>query len=65
LEYARRLSDVKTPAEFVVLSTSHARNQVELAVTQSAALRAFSQPSAPTNAEQSNAGVAKELAGQK
>jgi hypothetical protein len=65
LEFARRLGDVKSPAEFVVLSTSHARNQLELAVTHSAALRALSQPSAPTNAEQSNAGVAKELAGQK
>jgi hypothetical protein len=42
LEYARRLRDVKSPSEFVELSASHARKQVDLAVTHSAALRAIS-----------------------
>jgi hypothetical protein len=42
LEYARRLRDVKSPSQFVELSASHARKQVDLAVTHSAALRAIS-----------------------
>jgi hypothetical protein len=36
------VSDVKSSAEFVVLSTSHARKQVDLAVTHLAALRGLS-----------------------
>ncbi len=39
LEYAKRLSDVKSPAEFVELSASHARKQIDMAATHSAALR--------------------------
>ena len=42
MEYANQLRDVKSPSQFVELSVSHARKQVDLAVTQSAALRAIS-----------------------
>jgi Phasin protein len=42
LEYAKRLSEVKSPSEFVELSASHARKQVELTVAHTAALRTFS-----------------------
>src|SRR5450432_1901957 len=61
LEYAKRLSNVKSPAEFVVLSTSHARNQVELAQLYRAALRALVKSTALTNAERLNASIAKVL----
>jgi hypothetical protein len=61
LEYAERLSNVKSPAEFVVLSTSHARNQVELAQLYRAALGALVKSTALTNAERLNASIAKVL----
>jgi len=38
LEYAQRLVNVKTPTEFVVLSTSHAYKQFESIVNQTAEL---------------------------
>jgi hypothetical protein len=64
-EYAQRLADLTSPAEFVELSTGQARKQVELAMRYRAALRALSQPSAPTNVGRSNAGFAKALTRQK
>ena len=51
LEYVRRLSDVKLPSEFVELSASHARKQVDLAMTHTAALRTLSKSSARSTAE--------------
>jgi hypothetical protein len=63
-EYAQRLGDIKSPAEFVVLSTGQVRNQVDLAMLYRAALRTLSQSSALTDAERLNAGIAKVPTGQ-
>src|SRR5208282_732185 len=38
LEYAQRLVNVKTPTEFIELSTSHARKHSELILKQTAEL---------------------------
>jgi hypothetical protein len=59
LEYAQRLANVKSPAEFIELSTSHARKHCELIMTHTAALRALSLSSMTTNAEQMTASIAK------
>ncbi len=42
LEYARLLASVKSPAEFVELTTDHARKHFELIMTHAAALGALS-----------------------
>lgn len=63
VEYAQRLGDVKSPSEFVELSTSHARKHVELVITQAVALGAFSQVLSETSAEQLNADIAKAFDG--
>lgn len=42
LEYARLLASVKSPAEFVELTTNHARKHFELIMTHAAALGALS-----------------------
>ena len=39
LEYGQRLLNIKTPIEFIELSTSHARKQLELIIKQTAELR--------------------------
>jgi hypothetical protein len=41
LEYARELAGVRTPAEFVELSSTHARKQCELILKQTGALKSF------------------------
>jgi hypothetical protein len=41
LDYARRLADVTSPADLILLSTSQARRQVDLLMEQSAALNAL------------------------
>jgi hypothetical protein len=43
LEYAQRLVNVKTPSEFVELSTSHARKQFESIMKQTAELGSIAQ----------------------
>jgi hypothetical protein len=42
LDYARRLVEVTSPADLILLSTSQARKQVDLLMEQSAALNALS-----------------------
>jgi hypothetical protein len=43
LEYAERLATVKTPTEFVEVSTNHARKQFDTITTQTNELRALAQ----------------------
>jgi hypothetical protein len=43
LEYARQLVHVRTPSEFVELSSTHARKQFELILRQTNGLRSFAQ----------------------
>jgi hypothetical protein len=43
LEYAQRLVNVRTPTEFVELSMSHGRKQLELVVKQAADLGSMAQ----------------------
>ena len=43
LEYAQRLVNVKTPTEFVELSMSHGRKQLELVIKQAADLGSIAQ----------------------
>ncbi|HXF89145.1 MAG TPA: phasin family protein [Xanthobacteraceae bacterium] len=52
LDYARRLAEVTSPADLILLSTSQARKQVDLLMEQSAALNALSRAlvAAPTDA---------------
>jgi hypothetical protein len=61
LEYARRLVEVKNPTEFVELSTSHARKQLELIMKQTADLGSIAQRLATSNVERMTAGFAKAL----
>jgi hypothetical protein len=61
LEYAQRLVNVKTPTEFVELSTSHARKQSELILKQTAELVSIAQRLATSNVERMTAGFAKAL----
>jgi hypothetical protein len=61
LEYAQRLVTVKTPTEFVELSTSHARKQLELIIKQTADLGSIAQRLATSNVERMTAGFAKTL----
>jgi phasin protein len=44
LDYARELAQVKSPAAFIALSTSHAQRRFELMMTHAAALGALSHP---------------------
>jgi hypothetical protein len=43
LEYAERLATVKTPTEFIEVSTNHARKQFDTITTQTNELRALAQ----------------------
>jgi hypothetical protein len=65
LEYAQRLANVRSPAEFIELSTNHARKQCELIMTHTAALGALSQSLTKTNAERMTASIAKVFSRQK
>jgi hypothetical protein len=49
LEYALKLTRVTTPFEFIELSTTHARKQFELIMSQTAALGALSRSLTMTN----------------
>jgi Phasin protein len=44
LDYARELAQVRSPTEFIALSTSHARRRIELMMTHAAAFGALSHP---------------------
>ena len=65
LEYAQRLANVRSPAEFIELSTNHARKQCELIMTHTAALGALSQSLTTTNAERMTASITKVFSRQK
>ena len=54
-DYAYRLGAVRTPSEFVALSASHAREQIELVVKHWATFRVLYQSSALTVTGRSNA----------
>ncbi len=64
LDYAQQLANVRSPAEFIALSASHARKHFELIMTHTAALGALSQSLAKTSAEQMTASIAKVLSRQ-
>lgn len=51
LEYAQKLAHVKSPAEFVELSTSHARKQFEAIAAQTAEIGVLTQKLATSNTE--------------
>jgi hypothetical protein len=59
LEYANKLSRLRTPFEFIELSTIHARKQFELIMSQATALGTFSQSLTRANAERMSPGVEK------
>jgi len=59
LEYANRLRKVRTPFEFIELSTIHARKQFELIISQAAALGTFSHSLTIANAERMAPSVEK------
>jgi hypothetical protein len=57
LDYANKLGKLRTPLEFIELSTAHARKQFELIMLQTAALGALSRSLAKASAERMSAGV--------
>jgi Phasin protein len=57
LDYANKLRKLRTPLEFIELSTTHARKQFELIMLQTAALGALSRSLAKASAERMSAGV--------
>jgi hypothetical protein len=59
LEYASKLRKLRTPFEFIELSTTHARRQFELIMSQTAALGALSRSLTMANAERISAGIEK------
>jgi hypothetical protein len=63
LEYAHRLANVKSPAEFVALSTTHARKQLEAIAAQTAEIGLLTQKLAASNTEQMAEGFTKVLTG--
>lgn len=65
LEYAQRLANVRSPAEFIELSTNHARKHLELIMTHTAALGTLSQSLTTTNAERMTASIARVFGRQK
>jgi Phasin protein len=56
LEYATKLRKLRTPFEFIELSTTHARRQFELIMSHAAALGALSQSLTMANAERISTG---------
>jgi len=58
-EYAHKLAGLTTPFEFIELSTTHARKQFELIMSQTAALRALSRSLTMARAERTTAGTEK------
>ena len=58
-EYAHKLAGLTTPFEFIELSTTHARKQLELFISQTAALGALSRSLTMARAERTTAGTEK------
>ena len=58
-EYVYKLASLTTPFEFIELSTTHARKQFELIMSQTAALRALSRSLTMARAERTTAGTEK------
>ena len=59
LEYAKKLRKLRTPFEFIELSTDHARKQFELVMSQTAALAALSRSLTIASAERMSASIEK------
>jgi hypothetical protein len=59
LEYANKLRKLRTPFDFIELSTTHARKQFELIMSHTAALGALSRSLTMANAERISAGIEK------
>ena len=59
LEYAKELKKLRTPFEFIELSTTHARKQFELITSPTEALAALSRSLTTANAERMSAGIEK------
>ena len=59
LEYAKKLRKLRTPFEFIELSTNHARKQFELVMSQTAALGALSRSLTMASAERMSASIEK------
>jgi hypothetical protein len=59
LEYANKFRKLRTSFEFIELSTTHARKQFELIMSQAAALGTFSQSLTMANAERMSPSVEK------
>ena len=58
-EYAHKLAGLTTPFELIELSTTHARKQLELIMSQTAALGALSRSLTMARAERTTAGTEK------
>jgi phasin len=58
-DFARQLAQIKSPAEFLELSTSYARNQMEKLASQSQHLTGVAQKGMTETAQSLQAGVAK------
>ena len=58
-DYARKLLGVKSPAEFIELSTAHVRNQFDIVSAQNKELCALAQETATDAAKPLNTGVSK------
>ena len=58
-EYVYKLASLTTPFEFIELSTTHARKQLELFISQTAALGALSRSLTMARAERTTAGTEK------
>ena len=65
LEYANKLRKLRTPFEFLELSTTHARKQFELIMSQAVALGALSRTLTMANAERMTAAIESVFRGRK
>jgi hypothetical protein len=65
LEFAQRLAKAKSPAEFIELSASHARNQLGMIIGQTTELVRLAQTMTTFNVERIAAGFAKAITGPK
>jgi hypothetical protein len=59
LDYVNKLRNLRTPLEFIELSTTHARKQFELIISQTAALGALSRSLTKASAERMSADIEK------
>jgi predicted amidohydrolase YtcJ len=57
LDYANKLGKLRTPLDFIELSTTHARKQFELIMSHATAVGAFSRSLTMANAERMSAGI--------